>query len=292
MTTTEAGLDPIVSIDWLLANLAEVVLVDARAYLDERDGYTNYLSGHIPGSVYVEMDTVFAGPPAAIEGRHPLPDPATLAAGLGAVGIDESTSVVAYDDAGGMIAGRLVWMLRALGQSAGLLDGGIQSWLDHPDTEPLEVGTPLENGCHRDSRTCAVREFPSNRVASADEVVSHLKRDGVVADSRAFARYKGDVETVDSRAGHIPGAISLPFTGNLTESGRFLTVEELAQRFTKHRVDSDTIFYCGSGVSACNNLLAVEAAGLGRPRLYVGSWSGWSSDPSRPVATGPDSGGE
>lgn len=292
MTLGEGNTPPIITLDWLVANRGEVTLVDCRAYLDERDGYANYLAGHIPGSVFVEMDSVFAGSPAPIVGRHPLPDPAAFARGLETVGINELATVVAYDDAGGMIAGRLVWMLRALGQGAALLDGGIQGWIDHPATGALEVGTPSDNAHTIMATRCAVRQFPSELLASADEVAAHVERGGILADSRGRTRYLGEEEPIDAKAGHIPGSISLPFAENLTEDGHFLPMDELARRFGVNKVDGNAIFYCGSGVSACNNLLAIEAAGLGQPRLYVGSWSGWTSDPARPIATGPQSWGD
>lgn len=278
-------LDPIVSVDWLVANRSDVVVVDARAYLDDRDGHTNYLAGHLPGAVFVDLDSVVAGPAAPIAGRHPLPDPSVFARGLGAVGIGHDTVVVAYDDLGGMIAGRLVWMLRTLGQGAALLDGGLQAWVDSTDprADPLETGASMTGAVDHEPRT-----IPADRLASAEEVAAHVAAGGVVVDSRAAPRYAGDIEPIDAKAGHIPGAINLPFSENLT-GGFFRPLVDLAQRFADAGVDSDAIVYCGSGVSACNNLLAVEAAGGGTPRLYVGSWSGWSSDPTRPVETGPHS---
>lgn len=277
--------DPIVSVDWLVANRSDVIIVDGRAYLDDRDGHTNYLVGHLPGAVFVDLDTVVAGPAAPIEGRHPLPDPDVFARGLGAVGIGHDTVVVVYDDLGGMIGGRLVWMLRALGQDAALLDGGLQAWVDStdPNAGSLETGVPTTDPVDHEPRT-----IPANRLASAEEVAAHVAAGGVVADSRAAPRYAGDIEPIDAKAGHIPGAINLPFSQNLLD-GAFLPLAELAQRFAAAGVDSEAIVYCGSGVSACNNLLAVEAAGGGTPRLYVGSWSGWSSDPTRSVETGPHS---
>ncbi len=279
---TAHTIDPIVSVSWLRQNRDQVTVVDARAYLDDRDGRSNYLEGHIPGAVFLDLDSDFSGPPEIDEGRHPLPDPEIFAANLGAVGISPDTTVVAYDDQGGLIAGRLVWMLRSLGQPAALLDGGIQAWGDD-----LEQSQP-----EYEITSCWPRAIPEDRLATADQVVDHIAKGGVVADSRGADRYAGENETIDPTGGHVPGAVSLPFSENLSEEKSFLSKSELASRFEASDIDGDAIFYCGSGVSACNNLLAVEAAGLGTPRLYVGSWSGWSSDPSRPVATGPQSEGE
>lgn len=285
-------LAPIVSVAWLQANNNQannenVVVVDARAYLDDRDGYTNYLAGHLPGAVFVDLDTIVAGPPQPILGRHPLPDPQVFADGLGAVGIGHDTAVIAYDDLGGMIASRLVWMLRTLGQPAALLDGGIAAWTALNGEESLETGQPELVPVGNEPRS-----IDPSRLADADAVAAHARSGSRIVDSRAAPRYRGDVEPVDNAAGHVPGAINLPFTDNLDEQGFYRSIEVLAGRFGSAEVDDDTIFYCGSGVSACQNLLAVEAAGLGTPKLYVGSWSGWSSDPSRPVATGPQSGGD
>jgi thiosulfate/3-mercaptopyruvate sulfurtransferase len=173
------------------------------------------------------------------------------------------------------VAGRLVWMLRIIGQPAALLDGGFTSW-----TGDIETG----RGARPIPVSRSVVEWPTDAMASADEVAAAIEAGVVVADGRAGDRYRGEIEPIDAKAGHVPGAISLPFSVNL-DQGRFRPVDELRRRFDEAGIDGDGIVYCGSGVSACNNLLAIEAAGLGRPRLYVGSWSGWSSDPDRPVAT-------
>lgn len=283
---------PIVSADWLHANRSSVTVVDSRAYLDDRDGYTNYLTSHIAGAVFVDLDQTTAGAPGPIVGRHPLPDPTVFAEGLGAVGIDEKTAVIAYDDLGGMIASRLVWMLRAMGQPAALLDGGWQAWqAAHP--ELVESGNAQPDATPQ-VVSCAVRSMPAAALADADEVAAHLQAGGVVVDSRAAPRFAGEVEPVDAKAGHVPGAINLAFAGNLVTSGTdpqvqtFLAADKLRERFEQGGVSEQTIVYCGSGVSACHNVLAMERAGLDVPRVYVGSWSGWSSTPGRPVATGLD----
>ncbi|MFT7597855.1 MAG: thiosulfate/3-mercaptopyruvate sulfurtransferase [Acidimicrobiales bacterium] len=267
---------PIVDAEWLASPAAtDIVLCDIRYYLDGRDGPSAFEAGHIPGARYVDMDTVLASPAAPIVGRHPMPTPETFAKGMAAVGVSNDAVVVAYDDLGGMVAGRLVWMLRIIGQPAALLDGGIKAW-----GGPVETGAVTTAGVPR----LAV-EWPSEAMADANEVAAHISAGGIVVDSRAAERYRGDTEPVDPRAGHVPGAINLPFSDNLTGEGRYRDTAELTERFETAGVNGDSIVYCGSGVSACNNLLAIEAAGLGRPRLYVGSWSGWSSDSERPAAT-------
>lgn len=270
---------PIVSAEWLNDHLASdeaVVLCDIRSYLDGRDGRTAYLDGHLPGAHFVDMGTVLAGPAAPVAGRHPMPTSEAFARGLGALGIADDATVIAYDDLGGMVAGRLVWMLRILGLEAGLLDGGFTAWTGPTETGPVSA-TPVRR---------TARPWPTEAMADADQVAAHANGGGLVIDSRAAPRFRGETEPVDARAGHVPNAVNLPFTENLGSDDRFLTVSELAARFGEAGLDEKAIVYCGSGVSACNNLLAIEAAGLGRPRLYVGSWSGWSSDPDRPVATG------
>ncbi len=289
-------LPAIVDAAWLQAQLTSdaarsPVLVDVRSYLDGRVGRDAYEADHLPGAVFVDLDAVLAAPPSPAEGRHPMPDPAVFAAGLGAAGIGMDDPVVAYDDLGGMIAGRLVWMLRIVGCPAALLDGGITAW-----SGSTEAGV-----CTRSPVERATIPWPAAAMATIDEVAAHIEAGGLVVDSRAAERYRGEVEPIDPRAGHVPGAVNAPFTANLVDdsdshsasdtnrgAGRklFRPVDELRARFTDLGADGDTIFYCGSGVSACNNVLAMEAAGLPRPRVYVGSWSQWSSDPDRPAATG------
>jgi thiosulfate/3-mercaptopyruvate sulfurtransferase len=185
--------------------------------------------------------------------------------------------VVAYDDRGGAFAGRLVWMLRTIGQRAALLDGGAANW-----TGPVEAGRVSPEPVAR-----RPIPWPANRVADVNEVVAHIAAGGIVVDSREHLRYLGETEPIDRVAGHVPGAINLPFADNLTEAGVFRTPDRLAERFDALRSDPQAIVYCGSGVTACHNALAAEAAGFPPPRLYVGSWSGWTADPDRPVATGP-----
>jgi thiosulfate/3-mercaptopyruvate sulfurtransferase len=270
-----AEVPPVVDAGWLEDHLDGVVLCDVRWYLDGRSGADAYDRGHLPGAVFVDLDEVLAGPPSPTGGRHPLPDPTTFADGLGRLGIGDEAIVVAYDDAGGMVAARLVWMLRALDRAAAVLDGGLDAW-----PGPLTTDRPRSTPTTR-----TVRPWPVGAVADADAVAAHLAAGGVVLDARAPERYRGEVEPVDARAGHIPGARNAPFAANLVD-GRFAAPGELRRRYSELSADGGAIVYCGSGVSACHDALALEHAGLGRPRVFVGSWSAWAGDPARPVATG------
>jgi thiosulfate/3-mercaptopyruvate sulfurtransferase len=250
------------------------VIADVRHYLDGRSGRAAYDGGHLPGAVFVDLDAVLASPPSPQEGRHPLPDPEAFAAGLSALGIGDDDTVVAYDDAGGVMAARLVWMLRALGHDAALLDGGLLAY-----DGPLETETPP-----RAPKRFAARPWPAGRLASIDDAADPAN---VVIDARQRERFRGDTEPLDPRAGHIPGAHSVPARENVDADGRFLPVEELRLRLANAGVveGAPVVSYCGSGVTACHNLLAIEHAGLGEGRLYPGSWSQWSHTP-RVAATG------
>ncbi len=271
---------PIVDASWLLEHLtdADITICEVGSSMAGGDPEAKYAERHISGARYVSLDTVLAAPPSAAGGRHPLPTPDDFARHLGALGVDDEATVVAYDRrAGGGFAGRLVWMLRAIGQPAALLDGGLGGWDGPVESGPVAVD-PVEH---------SVRPWPSNAVADADDVVQHIRAGGVVIDSRDPARYAGAVEPIDAVAGHIPGAINLVYTDNLDADSNFRPAAELAERFAVVAPDDDPIVYCGSGVTACHNALVMEHVGLPRPRVYVGSWSAWSADPSRPVATGP-----
>jgi thiosulfate/3-mercaptopyruvate sulfurtransferase len=286
-------IDPFVSIDTLRENLDEVVIADCRWYLDGRSGRAAYDAGHIPGAVFVDLDTALTlHADAAAAGRHPLAEPADFAAAMGALGIGDDDTVIAYDDAGGVIAARLVWMLRTTGHEAALLDGGLGAWDGELATAPA-VRAPV---------TFTASEWPADALATIDEVeaasvaTAGSSGDGVapaatasipvVIDARPRERYLGEPDGVDPRAGHIPGALSVPCRENFDAAGKVLPPGELRARFG---VDDATevISYCGSGVTACHNLLAMEQAGLGRGRLFPGSWSQWSRDPARPAGTAP-----
>jgi thiosulfate/3-mercaptopyruvate sulfurtransferase len=267
---------PIVSASWLADHLDDVVVADVRWYLDGRSGRAAYDGGHLPGAIWIDLDGVLADPADPLRGRHPLPSPERFAAALGALGIGADRQVVAYDDAGGASAARLVWLLRRIGQPAALLDGGLTSW-----SGPLSTEAPSRASVAR-----APRPWPPDAIVDADRAATAP----VLLDARAAERYRGEVEPVDPRAGHIPGARSMPLGDNLDADGRFRPPGVLRERFATAGVHTDgptAVVYCGSGVTACHVLLALEAAGL-PGRLYAGSWSQWSNDPSRPAVTGPD----
>ena len=278
MPTTSDPLPPIVNAGWLADNGAGVVVCEVGSSMTGGDPEEAYAKRHLPGARYVSLDTVLATPPSVAGGRHPLPTADDFAADLGALGIGDDMTVVAYDRrAGGGLAGRLVWMLRIIGQRAALLDGGLGAWNGPVESGPVAV-EPVDR---------AVLPWPSGAVADADTVAQHIRAGGVVIDSRDPARYAGEVEPIDAVAGHIPGAINLVYTDNLDADSRFREPAELTERFAATATDDDPIVYCGSGVTACHNALVMEHLGLGRPRVFVGSWSAWSADPGRPVAVGP-----
>ncbi|GIE33506.1 sulfurtransferase [Actinoplanes italicus] len=265
-------IDPVVDVSWIRDR--PVVLADVRWYLDGRSGREAYERGHLPGAVFIDLDTALAGPASPAEGRHPLPDPEIFAAAMSAAGINDQDQIIAYDDAGGVVASRLVWMLRATGHDAALLDGGLTAW-------PGELTTDVPG---RPAASFTARPWPADRLATLTEAAD---APGVVLDARDATRFRGDSEPVDPRAGHIPGARNLPCRGNLDADGRFLPVAELRDRFAEVGVDgsADVISYCGSGVTACHNLIALEHAGLGAGRLFPGSWSQYSHT-DRPAAVG------
>ncbi len=273
MASVEAVIPPIVTPEHLPD---PVVLADVRWYLDGRDGRAAFTAAHLPGAVFVDLDTVLSGPGKPTDGRHPLPDPARFAEQLGALGIGDDDVVVAYDDSGGGTAGRLVWMLRAVGQPAALLSGGLTGWPGPVASGPEPPRPPV---------TRTVRPWPAERFATVDDV---RRGAATLIDARSPDRYRGDHEPVDRVAGHIPGALNVPWQTALDEHGRVAPVEVLRARFTAAGVapGRPVIASCGSGVSACIGALALEAAGWADVRLFVPSWSGWSADPANPVATG------
>jgi thiosulfate/3-mercaptopyruvate sulfurtransferase len=278
-------IDPFVDIDWVRAHRADVVLADCRWYADGRSGRDAYAAGHIPGAVFVDLDTALTRhEDPAVAGRHPLAEPADFAAAMGALGIGDDDTVIVYDDAGGVIAARLVWMLRATGREAALLDGGLAGWAGE-----LEQGLgPRSLDFGETSRPAAdfgARPWPADRLASIDEVAEIAAASGTVIDARPTERFAGAPDDLDPRPGHIPGSRSVPCRENLDASGRLLPVADLRARFALDDAE-EVVSSCGSGVTACHNLLAMEQAGLGRGRLFPGSWSQWSRDRARPVQNG------
>lgn len=265
-------------------NDPEWVICDCRHDLaDYSAGYRAYRSGHIPGARFLHIDVDLSGPKTGLTGRHPLPHPATFCLRLGALGIDNSKQVVAYDDSGGAYAARLWWMLRWVGHTrVAVLDGGWAAW--QRAGLPLTVAQPVIEPVAFNSRV-----QPQTAVDSALVSACLQDRKAQVIDARAPERYRGENETLDPVAGHIPGAINRFFRLNLDDDGRFKPAAALKTEFgamlNGHAPDT-VIHQCGSGVTACHNLLAMEVAGLSGSRLYPGSWSEWVSDRRRPVATG------
>jgi thiosulfate/3-mercaptopyruvate sulfurtransferase len=275
----------LISTDELAGHLAdpEFVVVDCRHNLaDTGAGELAYRAAHLPGAHFLHLDRDLSGVKTGKNGRHPLPDIGTLAATLGRIGIDASKQVVAYDQNHGMWASRLWWLLHWLGHDrAAVLDGGIEKWV--AEQRPLTAELPV-------ARATTFVPRPPGPTASADEILRHLG-DGVltVLDARAPERYHGDMEPIDPVAGHIPGAINRPYTQNLTPQGTLKPAEALRPEFDAQlagRAPGSVVHQCGSGVTACHNVLAMAIAGLPGSRLYPGSWSEWISDPSRPVARG------
>jgi thiosulfate/3-mercaptopyruvate sulfurtransferase len=266
---------PIVDVAWLHDHRDELVLADVRFYLDGRSARAAYDAGHLPGAVFIDLERWLSAPATPEAGRHPLPEPEVFAEGMGRAGIGDDTTVVAYDDAGGVIAARLVWMLRVLGHHAALLDGGTVAWDGDLVTEEPQP----------EHAAFTARPWPAERLATPDDAIS---TDNVVVDARQRERYLGAPDPVDARAGHIPGARSLPCREHLADDLRLLPVDRLRDRLAEVGIDGETsvVSYCGSGVTACHNLLVIEHAGLGAGRLYPGSWSQWAADSSRPIAAG------
>lgn len=254
---------------------ARLRILDCRARLDDPGfGARVYAEGHIPGAVYASIDLDFASAPGD-GGRHPLPGAEDLAARLRAWGVDDGDQVVTYDDAGGAFAARAWWCIRWLGHAAvAVLDGGFKAWTGPVTTE---VPQPAPG-------SFSVRPSLTRTIGAADIVrrIGHgTGAPGIdLVDARARPRFEGREEPIDPVAGHIPGAVCLPFLENLGPDGRFRAPAELAERFAGH--GADTICYCGSGVTAAHNILAMRVAGLPEPVLYPGSWSEWIRDPARP----------
>lgn len=273
-------MNPIITATELASELAgsrPPVLLDVRYQLGGPHGRPDYDGGHIPGAVFVDLDAELAGPPGA-GGRHPLPEPGAFGAAMRRAGVSAGSPVVAYDAATGWAAARAWWLLRWTGQAdVRVLDGGLAAW-----TGPLETKAPTPVGGDFSPAPGALGLLTADTAAA-------LARSGLLLDARAGERYRGETEPIDRVAGHIPGAVSAPTTDNLDEEGRYLPPEALTARFAALGATSGTPeigVYCGSGVSAAQEVLALELAGF-TAALYAGSWSEWSQDATRPVATGP-----
>lgn len=255
------------------------VIVDCRFDLTDSDaGRQAYAAGHIPGAVYAHLSSDLSGPPVTDHGRHPMPTPDALKALFGRLGISNDTQVIVYDDMCGAFAGRLWWMLRYMGhESVAVLNGGYPAW--------QKAGYEVETAVNEPVPASFDGEARSDWLIQVAEVPVQAN----LFDSRDPARYRGEMEPLDPAAGHIPGARNYFWKNNIDESGCFRPADDLREQLLTllNGVEPEqSVFYCGSGVTACHNLLAMAYAGLGAPKLYAGSWSEWSSDPARPVATG------
>lgn len=276
----------LVQVDELAAHLDDPqwIVCDCRHDLaDYEAGRRAYREGHIPGARFLHLDEDLSGPKTGANGRHPLPHPITFTLRLGALGIDNGKQVVAYDASGGCYAARLWWMLRWVGhERVAVLDGGWDAWVQTrqrvASRAPKIVPTTFNPHAQPDFAVDAA--FLARQLAAPQVCV---------IDARSADRYRGENETLDPVAGHIPGAVNRFFRNNLDESGRFKPGAQLAREFRAllgDRGPNSIVHQCGSGVTACHNLLAMEIAGLGGSRLYPGSWSEWVADRRRPVATG------
>jgi thiosulfate/3-mercaptopyruvate sulfurtransferase len=267
-----------------LADGEQPTLLDVRWRLGGPPGIDSYRAGHLPGAVYVDLDSQLAGPPGT-GGRHPLPESADFSAAMRSAGVCGGRAVVVYDEADATIAARAWWMLRYYGhQRVRVLDGGLRAW--------VAAGQPVSSQELAPEPGDFVAD-PGHLPVIDAQAAAEIARSGILLDARAPARYRGDTEPVDLIAGHIPGAISLPTAENVTSAGLFRTPAELRARLGGLGVklaDLPVGAYCGSGVTAAHQVLALELAGI-PAALYVGSWSSWISDPDRPVATGPQPGG-
>ncbi len=266
-------------------NPTDVLVIDCRFELsDPARGARDYGNAHIPGAVYADLNRDLSDLSKQDVGRHPLPDAENFSATLRRWGWTPQTFVVAYDDAGGALAAaRLWWMLRLAGSAnAAVLDGGIKAW--------TAAGFDLDSNVRAAEPTKADVTFDASKVVMTDEL-QRLRRDPrvLLLDARGAPRYRGDVEPIDRVAGHVPGARNRPFSDNLGADGRFKSVTELRgefQNLLESHAPTNVVHMCGSGVTACHNLLAMEHAGLVGSRIYAPSWSGWIADPQRETAVG------
>jgi thiosulfate/3-mercaptopyruvate sulfurtransferase len=268
----------------------DVVIIDCRFDLaDPEGGRLSFLQGHIPGARYADLNRDLSAPISTTSGRHPLPAPADFAATLQRLGIGGATQVIAYDASGGAFAARAWWLLRWMGHDAvAVLDGGIKAWigiggrLESGEAEALPSQPPGNDG--------HVPQVNAAAVIDATGVAARLQDPGfLLIDARAPERFAGSVEPIDSVAGHVEGAVNQPFSANLGADGRFLPPAELRRLWQQRlggRKPEQVAAMCGSGVTACHNLLSLELAGLSGAKLYAGSWSEWIRDPTRPIARG------
>jgi thiosulfate/3-mercaptopyruvate sulfurtransferase len=284
---TMARMYPLISVAELAEHLDGCAVLDVRWRLSGRPGVADYRLGHIPGAAFLDLDADLAGAPGGpAGGRHPLPEPSRLQDALRRAGVLEDATVVAYDDADGSVAARAWWLLRWAGhESVAVLDGGFAAW--------EAGGCPISTWLGDPPRGDVVVRPGRMPVVEADEALTLASRSALL-DARAPERYRGDAEPVDTRAGHIPGARNAPFACHTCADGRWRTGGQLAERFAEIGVHpgDEVGAYCGSGVTASSVVLALELAGIGGAALYPGSWSEYSAQPGRKVATGAAPGGD
>ena len=269
---------PLVSAAWLASRLGTVTVLDVRYRMGGPAGPEEYAHGHVPGAVYVDLDTALAAPPGS-RGRHPLPDPAVFVSAMRAAGVSRSRPVVVYDDWEGRSAARAWWLLRYHGHpDVRVLDGGWTAWWQGGGA--VETGVPTGSTDGGGDFTANPGGMP---VVDADGVLDV----DVLVDARAGERFRGEVEPIDPVAGHIPGAVNVPTTQNLDSNGCFRRPEGLREVYAAvgATAGAEVAAYCGSGVTAAHDVLAMQVAGI-RAALYPGSWSEWVSEPGRPVETG------
>jgi thiosulfate/3-mercaptopyruvate sulfurtransferase len=284
---TMVGMDPLISVSELAGCLEKCVVLDVRWRLSGRPGVADYRLGHVPGAVFLDLDSDLAGEPAGgAGGRHPLPEPGRLQDTLRGAGVFRDSTVVAYDDGDGSIAARAWWLLRWAGhRDVAVLDGGFAAW--------EAGGRPISTWLPDPPRGDVVVRPGQMPVVDADEAVA-LAASSALLDARAPGRYRGETEPVDARAGHIPGARNAPFSCHTAPNGRWRGADELASHFAELgvRAGDKVGAYCGSGVTASSVVLALEVAGIGGAVLYPGSWSEYAGQPGREVATGAAPGGD
>jgi thiosulfate/3-mercaptopyruvate sulfurtransferase len=273
-----------------LVGKPDIAVIDCRFDLiNPEGGRRAYLKGHIPGARYADLNKDLSAPVSPNSGRHPLPSPEDFATTLSKLGIRDVTQVIAYDDAGGSFAARLWWLLRWLGHTAvAVLDGGINAWSAAGGTLESGEEKPLPRGNTGSGRTSSGADGAAV-IETADIAAFLTDPKHLLVDARAAERFAGSLEPIDAVAGHIPGAVNQPFSANLAPDGRFLAGPELRRLWDARlagRKAEHVAAMCGSGVTACHNLLSLEVAGLPGAKLYAGSWSEWIRDPKRPVASG------
>lgn len=273
----------LVSTDQLEAHLGDWAVVDCRSDLaNEHAGLEAYRAAHIGGAVYASLAHDLSGTRTGTNGRHPLPAVEAMARTFSAMGVGNQTQVVAYDADNGMYASRLWWMLRYLGHDAvAVLDGGFSKW--------TREGRPTRGGDEKRAAATFTARVRKEWLVTLAEMLEGTARSALLVDARAPERFEGRSETIDRAAGHIPGAVNRFFKDNVAPDGTMRPAADLRREFDAilgGRPPDQVVMYCGSGVTACQNLLALEHAGVSGSRIFLGSWSEWSADPARPIETG------